>query len=533
MLKLLKKLDFLSPKITLYHKGDLSHSSWMSGILSLIQIIIIILCGIYYSLDLIFRREPRAFFYYRFISNAGFHPVNSSSLFHFISISTNEDIAVDSDFDFSGFRVIGIDSYYVNYLENPNLTNIDHWLYGKCNNSSDTKGIGYLINPSDFKRFENFACIKKFYDSKIGKYFNIDDNIFRWPNISLGLANPKGTFYSILIDNCSQKTLNEVFGEGKYICKNNVQMKSIINGYHAFHLNFVNQDIDVFNYKEPNKKYFYRIENLIDKDNYSVNNINLDPVHVNTHDNIVIKNSKEKIYYSFERNDEFTYNEPNTGIYCIYNLWLKNRMQCFDRTYKKIQDVISDIGGIAQAVTFITAILNYIFNDYVTTANVEKIIFPYLSLEEIKKKSDIKLNLNVIPKINKINSDSNLNNNFDINCNTVESKISPNNNDDACINDSISNKNKNNETQIVSKEDELRVRCYNLLKKKFSFWNYRMYKLPCGKMYSYFKEYEDFRIKIISEENIIKNYLNICNLLKLNGVSGINNNFFLEELIKE
>ena len=181
-------------------------------------------------------------------------------------------------------------------------------------------------------------------------------------------------------------------------------MKSIINGYHAFHLNFVNQDIDVFNYNEPNKKYFYRIENLIDKDNYSVNNINLNPVHVNTHDNIVIKNSKEKIYYSFERNDEFTYNEPNTGIYCIYNLWLKNRMQCFDRTYKKIQDVISDIGGIAQAVTFITAILNYIFNDYVTTANVEKIIFPYLSLGEIKKKSDIKLNLNVIPKINKINS---------------------------------------------------------------------------------------------------------------------------------
>ena len=63
-------------------------------------------------------------------------------------------------------------------------------------------------------------------------------------------------------------------------------------------------------------------------------------------------------------------------------------MQCFDRTYKKIQDVISDIGGIAQAVTFVTAILNYIFNDYATTANVEKIIFPYLSLEEIKKKSD-------------------------------------------------------------------------------------------------------------------------------------------------
>ena len=60
-MKMLKKIDFLSPKITLYHNGELSHSSWISGIISLIQIIIMILCGIYYSLDLIYHREPRSF----------------------------------------------------------------------------------------------------------------------------------------------------------------------------------------------------------------------------------------------------------------------------------------------------------------------------------------------------------------------------------------------------------------------------------------------------------------------------------------
>ena len=54
--------------------------------------------------------------------------------------------------------------------------------------------------------------------------------------------------------------------------------------------------------------------------------------------------------YTFERNDVFTYNEPNSNIYCIYNFWLKNRMQCFERIYKKIQDVISDIGGVAQGI---------------------------------------------------------------------------------------------------------------------------------------------------------------------------------------
>ena len=32
----LKKIDFISPEITLYYKGSLSHSSIISGIISLI-----------------------------------------------------------------------------------------------------------------------------------------------------------------------------------------------------------------------------------------------------------------------------------------------------------------------------------------------------------------------------------------------------------------------------------------------------------------------------------------------------------------
>ena len=525
-MKILKKLDFLSPDITLFHKGDTSHSSWMSGILSIIQIIIMVLCGVYYSLDLIYHREPRSYFYYRFIENAGFYPINSSSFFHFIAISTEENLAVDYDFDFLSFRIIGIDSYYVHYLDDQNITNFDHWLYGKCNNSTDTNGIEYLISSTDFKRFENYGCIKKFFDSKTGKYYGINEDNFRWPNISLGLANPKGTIYSIIIEKCNQETLDEVFGEEKYKCKSDEEMKSILNGYHAFHLNFINQDIDVLNYKEPNKKYIYRIENLIDQDNYSVNHINLDPALVITHDGIALKNSKEKMSYNFERNDEFTYNLPNTGIYCIYNLLLKNRMQCFDRTYQKIQDVISDIGGIAQVITYVTVFLNSIFNKYITISNVEKILFPFLNLEKINKNKNIDIKLNdLLETINKLENKTNINNNVNINSNTIESKASLNNNDDACINETMSNKYKNNVTQIISKEDELRARYNTLFKKKFNFFNYVFHRLTCRKKNIYFKEYETFRIKVISEENIIKNHLNICNLFKGIEINEINKNF--------
>ena len=531
----LKKLDFLSPDITLYHKGDISHSSWMSGIVSLIQVIVLLTCGVYFFLDFINHREPKAYFYNRFIENAGFYPINSSSFFHFISISKEDDPVTEHNFDFLSFKIIGLDSYYVNYLEEKNLSNFDHWLYGSCSNISVPDEINSILNSKGFKNlqnFNNFACINKFYDSKTNKYYNIGEGKFHWPNISFGLANPNRTYYSIIVERCSQDKLDEIFVKEQYKCKNNEEIKKVANGKHAFHMNFVNQDVDVLDYKMPNKKYFYIVENAIDKDNYSINHINLDPVLITTHDGIAFDKSNEVMSYTFERNDEFTYNEPDSDIFCIYNLWLKNRMQCFDRTYKKIQDVISEIGGISQAITYVAMFINCLFNKYVTISNVEKIIFPYLKCEDNRKNSRNMKIETLSKKMKKCDSNTNLNNNYDIHSPTSEIKTTSNNNDDACINDTISNKYRSNDTQIVSKEEESKTYYYYLIKKKFNFWSYRWYKITCGKKNSYFKEYEDFRIKIISEENIIKNHLNILNLLKVNEINGINKSFLLEDLTK-
>ena len=536
MLMFLKKLDFLSPDITLYHKGDHSHSSWMSGILSLIQVAIMIFVTIYYSLDLINHREPKSYFYYRFIENAGFYPLNASSFFHFISIVTQSDAVTEYSFDFLSFRIIGFDTYYARYIENPNLTNIDHWLYGKCDKFPINEQISDLLNSKKIKNYENygsFACIKKFYDTKTEKYYDIGEEKFHWPNISYGLSNPKRSFYSIVIERCSQKTLDTIFGEGLYECKDNNKIKSYLDGHHAFHMNFINQDVDVLDYKDPNKQYFYNIENAIDGDNYSINHINLNPVLITTHYGIVTDRSKEEMSFTFERNDEFTYNVPNSNIFCMYNLWLKNRMQCYDRTYKKIQDVISNIGGVAQGITYIAVFLNCLFNKYVEISNVGKIIIPYLKIEETDKKLGINNKLDEMQKkMIKCASNANLNNNFAINTITSEIKSTSNNNDEACFHDSISNKYKNNETQIISKEDEIKIHYNNLFQKKFNFWYYRLYKLTCGKKKNYFKNFEEFRIKIISEENIIKNHLYIFNFIKMSEINSINRSFSIEELIK-
>ena len=56
----IKKLDYLSPPITFYHQGLLFHSSFASGIISILSILIIIIFTIYYSLELIKKKNPKS-----------------------------------------------------------------------------------------------------------------------------------------------------------------------------------------------------------------------------------------------------------------------------------------------------------------------------------------------------------------------------------------------------------------------------------------------------------------------------------------
>ena len=86
----IQKFDYLSPRITFYHKEKKSHSSIFSGFLSIIFFLIKIISGIYYSLDLIQRKDLKAFFYNTYIEDAPIIPLNSSSLFHFLALEKRD-----------------------------------------------------------------------------------------------------------------------------------------------------------------------------------------------------------------------------------------------------------------------------------------------------------------------------------------------------------------------------------------------------------------------------------------------------------
>ena len=86
----------------------------------------------------------------------------------------------------------------------------------------------------------------------------------------------------------------------------------------------------------------------------------------------------------------------------------------------------------------------------------------------------------------------------------------------------VENKNKISKSNPNIKDKEI-----------IKFWNYIIFKISCKKKYKYFDVYIDFRKRIISEEHLVKNHLNIYNLLKITERKGNRKraSFLLENLI--
>ena len=198
-------------------------------------------------------------------------------------------------------------------------------------------------------------------------------------------------------------------------------------------------------------------------------------------------------------------------------------MSYYERSYKRIQDVISSIGGINQVITIISVYINSFYNNYIVIRDTENLLFSSIDSEKYRRnKRDYKNLNNKIKEIEntgddfiKNNSDRKRFNTEKLNNNNKnENNVSKSNN--VCITDYINNKSKKeidkNENKNIKEE---RKNINNKNKEKKYFCKFLLFKLFCKREDNPYKVYNDFRIKIISEEHLIRNHLNIYNLLRV------------------
>ena len=377
----LKKYDYLSPSITLYIKGQNRHSSVFSGVLTIFTYIIIFSLGIYYSLDYIYKDNPNIYYYSKYVDDAGIFPLNSSSLFHFIKFANTND-REDSEIDFNSIRIFGFEYTIDTYISNNNLSQYNHWLYGSCN-SNDIKNIESYVNE-EFP--EKSSCIRYYYDAENHKYYNISQKNFKWPALLHGTSNDNTTNYGIVVEKCRNDSL-----------QNNCKSESEIDDYiqHLYIiLFFIDNYIEVLNYKTPYIKYLNKLTNGLFSGSFTINNLNFNPSIIKDNDGAFVNFKRYKQSYIYTQNEKtISTNSNNTNIMICFYFWMQNTMIIYERFYESLQDLLSNIGGIESFLSFIASLINSLVVNYIILLDTEELV---LNTDKINFK---KVNINSKPTI--------------------------------------------------------------------------------------------------------------------------------------
>ena len=593
----IKKMDWLSPPITLYFKGETQHISIFSGILSICAYILVFTAIIYYFLGYIQRQSPKAYFFNRYIDDAGYFPVNATQMFNFIQINNKRDNKV-IPFDQTVFRAVGIDdAFYDEYYQNPEiLENKDHWIYGNCNNDTDTEGISYLI---DFDYYEQSACIRTFYDHHKKQYFKTGEVGFRWPVVEKGCSNPQRTYYGIILQRCDEAP--EILKSQGPACKTSEEITEEVNLV-GLKYQIIDHYADILNYEKPFKKYFYEITSAITNGVFIINHLNFNPANMLTHNGIFFDNQVEERVYFFTQNEKHTVDQSNIpegmsthgcliGIY----FWMQNTLQNYERNYDRLQDVLSSIGGIHRVILTIASGINLLVNYFIILLDTKELVL--IRDEDNFKDPKLDKRPTLLRKANQImfpprrvysnknnqqktnyqrlmkdgvyiysKGNSNIrdekegrNQNIYIirnlasnNCNNyyyennkdrnylkskelnilenqgnyIKRSIGNNESNDFTRRAFRLNTNKNMDEDIqnhfiISKNEKannIDLEDRSIEKQNFNWLQYIWYLICCQKNNPNISYYEDFRAKLISEENIIQTYLDVYQLLKTNHI---------------
>ena len=329
-------------------------------------------------------------------------------------------------------------------------------------------------------------------------------------------------------------------------CKSTEEISESITKL-SFKYQIIDHYADVLNYKMPFTKYFYEVASAIQDGIYIINHLNFNPTNMLTHNGLLFDSQIDEKSYFFTQNEKHIIVQSNlqkgeTTNGCLIGVyfWMQNTLQHYERNYDRFQDLLSDIGGISSIIMTIGYYLNLLINYYIALLDTEKLIInrDEMNYEEARDRNK---RPTFLRKVNQIENPpkriyktsqknlfyisrvkENLNSLNDIKYEEV----------DIYSNSKMPYQNRLNKTINIGNEKN-QIKCLNSIKEKndkeiagelpikkrnFNWFKYIWYLICCrsnDKAISYF---ENIRTSLISEENIIQNYLDIYNLLKINGI---------------
>ena len=508
----LSAIDFIAPRITLYHNNLLNHSSNSSIILSFVTIIVIIVFSIIFSLDFVFHKNPTSFYYKKYVEDAGIFPLNSSSLFHYITLLSDfEDLKIED----SMLTVYGVqisEKSVIDYKFNRTL--FSHWVYGLCSSNDINEKIQFLDEQQQ-SMYKKSYCIKYYYNKDTLKLYSLNEEGFKFPTIERGQSNENAIYYGIFIQGCDNSSYYDVkFNQ----CQNKETLINYLNKFNGYCIYFLDKNIDVNSYKEPFKYFFNKISNSLSYNTYTSNNLNFNTAILRTVKGVMFDITSEEHTYIYLANEKIVNEKDDTNeiVYGTIYFWMQNMQEVYQRKYKKFQDISASIGGIINLIIVTVKLIYKLFEKYVLINDI---------LNNLKVKcNDIVRNVYKTSfkdlKINKEDNNNNVKNNnyFDI---TSKQKINLIETPELKKIENINSLKKTNNIKFnLSFSKIVRLSSLNYNKfKRISYFDIFLNNFNCNKKNNdLIDKLDNFRKNIISEEGMFTTYYILMTLINKNNI---------------
>ena len=400
----LKDIDLISDMNSIYFKGRKNHPSKFAGFLSIICYAIVAAFAVYFSIDVIFKKNPTSYFFKKFIPDVGYYYLNTSSIFHYFQLLDPNDVV---RIDPQSFQIIGSETYVDAFLSYVDYSKEDYWIYDLCT-LEDAKGFEEIIED---KQYEKSVCLRKFYNHTTKTIVTTDDPDFPYPNIRHGtgctIPDKPNQGYGVYIARCSNTMphLNQPCRSEDEIDKEQAELLRV-------KLSMIDNDFDVTIYKKPVVSYILDTKNHLTGDTVTNNNLNFNPVEIYTDDGLIFPTEKYIGSFRLDFNEKITYEKTSeTKIISAWYFLIQNRAETYDRTYPKFQETLASVGGTSKAILMGATIINFVVTQYIITLDIQ-IMLEDLGIDYSREKTDrIGSNKNKIT----INTNTNTNNNNQVN----------------------------------------------------------------------------------------------------------------------
>ena len=381
----ISSIDFLSPKITLYHNGRDSHISKFGGILSFLYLILIILLVINFIYRILHPEFYSIYIYDQNVNNTKYiQNIDYLGINHFIQMYSHSNSGWFGDFDNKTIVIYGIKQTTKNIYLNDNeskvdLYNTEHWIYDKCENIKEINENLFFEISQTIANFTKSVCLRYYYNPIKKKYYEIGYEGYISPYLETSLVDEKRYSFKIAIEKCSN---NSIFtNKMNYVCHNENTIENYLTLYSDIFIYFSNNQVVLRNNRSPFEKYFYSISSGIQKKSYFENNIIFSPIKFIT-DQRFFYSKKENLTFILKDhyyNDKLV-NEENTLI-GVFNFYLRNNLIIYHKAFVPFIDSVSHLGGITQLLFFIFQMFNYLNNNYKTLENTKSLFRIYTGID--------------------------------------------------------------------------------------------------------------------------------------------------------